>query len=341
MNRLLNAGAGGGRRRAREDGFSLAPRPSPLAPLFLLLCLLGGMFASAETANRIIAIVNDDVITEADVTASMKSLLEEGNPGDLPDDHAAQMQQAVLSRLIEQRLLLQEAKRVGVTLSSEEVMERLDEIRARVGSEELFRRSLSEAGLSEEQLKERLREQLLVQKLIDAKIRSTIMVSPGEIASQLQAHPEEAKPGDRVRASHILIRVAEQRSIEQARALIEEIRQKLVGGASFADLAKQYSEDPQADEGGDMGWVAQGQLLPELDAELFRLKPGEVSGPIQTRLGFHLLKLEERRTAASLSMLEANRAIYEQLFQQKFQAAMKRWLAELKRKAYIDIVHAS
>ena len=228
-----------------------------------------------------------------------------------------------------------------MTLSDQDVIERLDDIRARVGSEELFRRSLAGAGLSEEQLKERLREQLLVQKLIDAKIRSAIMVSPQEIASQLQTHPEEVKPGDRVRASHILIRVTESRSAEQASALITEIRQQLDGGASFAELAKRYSEDPQADEGGEMGWVAQGQLLPELDAELFRLKPGEISGPIQTRLGFHLIKVDERRTAASLSVLEANRAIYQRLFEQKFQAAMKRWLSELKRKAYIEFVHAS
>ena len=72
-----------------------------------------GLQAVAETINRIVAIVNDEVITEADVTASMKSLLAEQNPGDLPDDHAAQMQEAVLNRLIEQRLLLQEARRVG------------------------------------------------------------------------------------------------------------------------------------------------------------------------------------------------------------------------------------
>ena len=90
-----------------------------------------------------------------------------------------------------------------------------------------------------------------------------------------------------------------------------------------------------------MGWVAQGELMPELDAALFSLKPGEYSRPIQTHLGFHLVKVEERRTAESLSVAEANRSVYQRLYQQKFQDAFGRWLAQLKRRAYIEIVAGS
>jgi len=108
--------------------------------------------------------------------------------------------------------------------------------------------------------------------------------------------------------------------------------------ADFAALAKRYSEDSHAEDGGLMDWVAQGELMPELDAALFSLAPGEVSAPIQTRLGLHLLHVEERRSAASLSVTEAHRAVYQQLYQRKFQHAFARWLAQLKRRAYIDIL---
>ncbi len=297
--------------------------------------------AWAATVNRILVVVNEDIITEADVTSHVTALLEDQH-GPAPDEaSSSEMHQAILHRLIEQRLMLQEARRSGTTISSDDVLRRLGEVRKRFVSEEEFQHSLAESGLSEEQLKEQIRDQLTIQAIIDAKVRSTINVSPQEVAQELERHPELAKPGDRVRASHILIRVNESRSEEQARALIADLHRQLTSGAPFSALAKRDSEDPHAEDGGQMGWVAQGELLPELDAALFRLKPGELSAPIQTRLGFHLVKVEERRTATDLSITEANRSIYQRLYQQKFEQAFDRWLNELKRRAYIEIVKES
>ena len=120
--------------------------------------------------------------------------------------------------------------------------------------------------------------------------------------------------------------------------MIETLHRQLQQGADFAALAKRYSEDSHQDDGGDMGWVAQGELLPELDAALAALPLETVSDPIQTRLGFHLLKVAERRSAASLPMTEANHAISQQLYRQKFQVAFNRWMTDLKRRAYIEIL---
>ena len=204
-------------------------------------------------------------------------------------------------------------------------------------SEETFRRSLVEAGLSEETLKQNIRDQLTVQRLIDQEVRAKLTVSPQEVAREVDAHPEEAKPGWRVRASHLLVRVGPHRSEAQARALIEDLRRRLAEGAEFAELARRYSEDSQAQDGGLMDWVAEGELMPELDRALFQLAPGGVSEPIQSRLGFHLLRMEERRSAANLSVLEAHGAVYNRLYQQKYHDTFDRWMAELKRGAYIEI----
>ena len=311
--------------------------PLSSVSIVVVLCVASGIRVWAETANRIVAIVNDDIITEADVLSYASAQFDDPQETQRVDPRSVEMQLVVLRRLIEQRLILQEAKRAGVSVATEEILEHLETLRSHFDSDEAFEQSLADSHLTQEQLKEKIREQLMVQRLIDAKIRSTIVVSPQEVAREIGAHPELAKQGDRVRAAHILIRVNEKRSAESARARIEEISKQLSAGAEFGSLAKRYSEDPHAAEGGAMSWVAQGELMPELDAALFRLTPGEWSQPIQTRLGFHLVKVEERKPAESLSTQEAHRTVYQQLYQQKFQDAFVRWLTQLKRHAYIEI----
>ena len=308
--------------------------------VLLALCLAAGWGAAparADTINRIVARVNDDVITEADVESHVSSLLEQ--PEELPKDLTpSDMRKAVLQRLVQQRLLLQEAKKQGVPVATDEVMRRFDDVQERAGSEEEFQRVLAESHLTKEQLKEQLRDQLTIQRLVDLKVRSLISVSPYEVAQELDAHPDLSKPGDRIRALHILIRVNDGRSAEKAQALIGDVHRSLQRGADFMGLAKRYSEDPHRNEGGDLGWVAQGELLPELDQALFALQPGEVSAPIQTQLGFHLLKAVERKTSESLSVTEANHAVYEQLYQKKFQDIFTRWMKGLTQDAYIEVL---
>ena len=292
--------------------------------------------ARANTVNRIAAFVNDEVITEADVESHVSSLLEQ--PEELPKDLTPeQVRQAVLQRLIQQRLMLQEAKKLGIPVTMDEIARRFEEVRERAGSEEEFQRVLAESHLTREQLKEQMRDQMLIQRLIDLKVRSLISVSPHEVSEVVSAHPELSKPGDRIRALHILIRVNESRSADKAQALIGDLRRSLDRGADFMKLAQRYSEDPHRDEGGDLGWVAQGELLPELDAALFSLQPGECSAPIQTQLGFHLLEAVERKTSESLSVTEANHAVYERIYQQKFQEIFTRWMQDLTHHAYIDV----
>ena len=322
----------------RQTG-KLANWPTTASWLCVLLCsLLYGQSAAGETVNRIVAIVNDEVITEADVAAQVHSILAEGEHPDLTDAESLQMQMVVLRHLIEQRLILQEAKKLGVVVGSNEVAQHLEVLRSRAGSEEAFQQRLAESSTTEEALREKIREQLLVQRVIDAKVRSTIVVTPLEVSRALGEQPDLAKPGERVRVLHLLVRVTEDRTEAEARSRITDLHRQLANGADFAALAQRYSEDPNAADGGAMGWVAPGELMPELGAAMKSVAVGAVSEPIQTRLGFHLIKVEERRTASELSVTDANRAVYQQLYQQKFDVAMKRWLSELKSRAYIEIL---
>jgi parvulin-like peptidyl-prolyl isomerase len=282
--------------------------------------------------------VNGDVITEADVASHVSELLDAQPPEAASKLDPADVHQAMLRHLLEQRLILQEAKQLNLTVGPDEIAGRLEKIRKKFDSDEAFAAALAQAHLAKEELKEQIHQQLMVDRLIDAKVRATISVSPQEVAKELERRPEVARTGDRVRASHILVRVSDTRSEEKARALVEDLHRQLTGGANFAQLATRYSEDPHADAGGSMGWVAQGELLPELDQALFSLEPGQLSAPLKTRLGFHLVRVDERRTATSLSLLEANTAVYQELYELKFKEALRRWIGELVRKAYIEII---
>lgn len=299
--------------------------------------------AWAETADRIVAVVNDDVITEADITAYLRAQLQDGEEGDEGEGtrppRAVARQRAMLDQLIEHRLILQEAKRAGLSADAGEVASQLEAMRSRFGSQEELQASLAASGLSLEGVREKIREQLLVRRLIDEKVRAGIQVSPQEVARALQEQPELREPGEHVRAAHLLIRVSDVRSEAEARALIEDLDRQIAAGAEFSEIARRYSEDPSREDGGEMGWVQRGELLPELDRALFALKEGERSAPLQTRLGFHLLRTEERQATPPRSTTDAHRLASRRLYQQKFEEAFARWLAELKARAYLQILH--
>ena len=308
----------------------------------LILCLSSGVAVSAhaDTVDRIAAIVNDDVITEADITSHVAALLdeEEGPAPDAPRPEAQQMRETVLHRLIDERLILQEAKRTGQTVTNDDVERELDQVAQRAGSQEAFEQSLRQSGIPRERLKERIREQLLAQRAIDAKVRGTITISPQEVATELAAHPPPAAGGGgQIHARHLLIRVSERRSEDDARRLAEELAGRLARGEEFAALAKQYSEDGSAQDGGDMGWVGQGTLMPELDAALFLLQPGQVSPPVKTALGYHLLKADARGAPGATETDRAKAMATQAIYRRKFHEAMQRWVEELRRQAYIEI----
>jgi len=284
-----------------------------------------------------VAIVNDEIVTESDLLSQLSALLHDEDPP-AAAAQAQQMRQAVLQRLIDERLIIQEAKRMGVTVGSDDVAERLRNIRARFERDEEYAAMLKESGLTEEQLKLKLRQQLLVQKAIDTKIRSRVLVSPAELTGASGLASNSAQAGEEVLAQHLLIRVTKERPAEQALAMATQLHEQLRSGASFEELARAYSEDPHAQEGGRLGWVRHGELLPELDETLFALRDGECSAPIKSALGFHLVKVLERRSLSEEQAAASRRETEQRLYQDKFTKAMTQWLQELRRRAYIQLM---
>jgi len=296
-----------------------------------------GPSAHAATANRIVAVINDDIITQGDINVRLSGLMQEAGAEHLGAGQAEMMRQAVVERLLEERLILQEAKRLKLTIDPKEVTDRMKMVRERLGSKEAFDAMLAQTGLNEEQLKMKLREQLLVQKAIDEQVRRRIVITPAEVAQAATVPPTSTEHEEEVDAYHLMIRVTDERPAAEAEQLVNQLHEQLLAGADFSELAKQHSEGPHAEDGGHLGWLRPGELMPELDDVLFKLQPGEVSGPLQTRLGFHLLKVAARRGAAQAHLSDADQA-EARLYQQKFAKAIQKWLESLRQKAYIQVM---
>ncbi len=204
-------------------------------------------------------------------------------------------------------------------------------------NQEAFAEALRQQNLSMEDLKSRYRDQLTVQKLIDREIRYRVTVSPTEVTEAYQKHLQEFKVPAAVQAAVIVIRPKDAFDVARAQDLAHSLHDQLVKGEDFYDLARRYSDGPNAKMGGRLGFLEQGKSLKEIDQVLFTVKTGDISPVIRTAAGFHLFKVESIRPARQATLEEVQTRIQEKLFQQKLAARYEDWIKKLKAKSYIDI----
>lgn len=315
------------------------------AAFLLIIFFAAGAFVmtapvrAAEIIERILAVVNDEIITEQDLNFAMAPVIAQYRTtytGDELEEKLKTARREFLSKLIDDRLILSEAKRKQVIVKDNEVDDMMTEVRNKFPSREVFLHAIEEQGLTEKKLWNRFKDQLMTQKLVAYEVRSKVAVSPGEVSDYYKAHADEFKQGDRVKLQHILIRTAS-RSDEDAKAVADSVEQQLKEGKPFEDLAKTYSEGAEAKDGGDMGWMERGQLLGDIDEKVFALEKGGVTAPIKSSLGYHIFKVVDRETSSVRPLSEVRDQIQEMLSRQKFETRMNAWLKDLKKNAYISI----
>ncbi len=243
----------------------------------------------------------------------------------------------ILNQIIEDKLILSRARALDIKVADSEINEKLDYIKKGFPSEDEFYKTLETQDVTVGTLKDRYRDQLLMKKIVDMEVKSRVSVLPSEINDYYEKHKEEFKRDEKYKVKNILIKATDEVSLELAKVEIDDIYNKLKEGQDFDELAKQKSQGPNAENGGDLGYIERGRMLEGLDDAIFKLKPGEFSGPIKSEIGYHVFKVEDIQYGRHLALDEVKKDIELLLFKEKFVVEIGKWINGLKSKAYISI----
>ena len=296
--------------------------------------------AHAATINKVVAVVNDEVITQQDVEQLLSVLYAQYSQEFKGDELLQKMEQVkkdILNQIIEDKLVLSRAKELNMKVTESEIDERLDYIKKGFPKEEEFYKTLETQGITVANLKDRYRDQIMMKKLVDYEVKSKISVLPSEISDYYEKHRSQFREGDKYRVKNILVKAKDDVSFELAKVEIDNVYNKLKAGENFDDLAMKSSQGPNAEKGGDMGYIEKGQMLEALDDAIFKLKPGEFSEPVKSEIGYHIFKVEDIQYGKQASLEEKQKDIQMNIFQDKFKVMVSEWLSGLKKKAYISI----
>lgn len=292
-------------------------------------------------ANTVVAVVNGEPVTLHDIDEAIFPLYQRFAEDGLPEEEwRSRLREArsqALTQVVEERLMSQAAREAQIAVDGADVIAKLEEAKGRFKSPEAFATALAESGLTESALKQRYADQLRIQRLVERDVRARVTVSPADINEYYAAHGEMLRDSSAYHLRHLLLHITDPAKEAAVRQQAESLKSRERMGVSFAKLAQQYSQDASAAQGGDLGWVKRAELMPELAAMIATLPIGQVSEPIRTPAGYHLFKVEEKKTAEPLTPEQVQVEVERLLYRQKFDALFQQWLDKLKREAYIEI----
>jgi len=264
----------------------------------------GAPRAERELVDRVVAVVEDEAIFQTDIDQAVSQYMIEQGRTSLPDSARRTLEKQILDSMVGDKLIVAQAKELGIEVSFEEVEENVEQTIAekqeQLGGEEAFQKQLELEHLSIEELKRLYRDQIRTRMLVDKVIageidRSKLAVSDEELRKSYEQN--KALLPSRPEVVHLQTIFfsfdSSKDASEAARKKAEEIYEQIRDGADFADMAEKYSEDPSAALGGDLGFIQLGDLRDRAFAEAAaKLKPGEVGPPVRTSLGYHIIKVE-------------------------------------------------
>lgn len=284
------------------------------------------------------AIVNGKPISYKDFSQEMdiyqRRMMEQGRA--IPEQYLPNVRAQMIQEMINSELLWQTSKKEGIEIKKEDVQTELDKIKT---EPEKFQQILSVMKLNEDQLKEKLATNMAVKALLEKKVFSGIEVSDEEAKKFYDSNPDYFRRPEQVRARHILKKVDEgatEKQKAEARKALEGIKARILAGEDFAELAKKESDGPSKEVGGDLGYFAKGKMVKPFAEAAFSLKPNEVSDIVETRFGYHIIKVLDRRDASDVPFAETKQRIVQNLKNEKMKEKLSSYLAELRKDAKIE-----
>ena len=332
--------------------------------------------AATQVVEEIITRVNNQIITRSEFLRSKDQLKEEVKQQDAAnaDKVYGQREKDILRDLIDQQLLLEKGKDLGFT-GDTELIKRLDQMRKEMKLESMedLEKAAAAQGLSYEDFKQNLRNQIITQKVIGEEVGSHLTIAKEEQQKFYDEHKSEMEQPEAIQLSEILVAPAkppaaenkpaanqatadhagsaattpapaatavnydEAAALAAAQAKANDLLEQIRKGASFEDIAKKYSDGPTAAQGGDLGLFKRGALAKELEDKTFAMKAGDISEVIRTKQGYVILKVNQHQAAGIPDMKEVLPRVQDALYYQKLQPALRAYLTKLREEAYIDI----
>ncbi len=331
-----------------RDLVSVRVQMKAFRAIFVAVAVCGfGCALHAELANGIHAIVHDTVITYQDVENRTVPVIEElrrqyRNQPDVYNQKLTEALNESLEYLLERQLILHEFNTAGYAVPETVIEEYMEErIRAGFPDRVTFTKTLQAEGSTLEKFRLKMREQFIVEQMRIKNISGELVISPHKIESYYLAHTNDYKLDDEVKLRMIVLNKPVSGDAASVRKLAEEIIRKIKEGAAFAEMAAVYSEGRQGREGGDWGWVQKydrdGALVlrKELADVAFSLKPGELSGVIETPEVIYLMLVEDRRPAHIKALSEVRGEIERNMITEERARIQKNWIDRLKQKTFI------
>jgi peptidyl-prolyl cis-trans isomerase C len=294
-----------------------------------------------QTSHNKVAVVNGTVITQEDLDKEMKQfqqqLLSRGRSPS--DSELVGIKNEVLENLINLELLYQGAQKNGSILDEADINKQLEEIKKQFSNEAEFGGVLAKMNISEADLRSKLKKNMAIQQFIDTRFAQKVTISGEEAKSYYDSHLDSFKQPEEVKASHILIKIDSQdKESQKAEALekLKEVQKKLNKGDDFAALAKEFSQGPSSARGGDLGYFRRGQMVKPFEEAAFALRPGEVSDIVETRFGYHLIKVFDKKPETTMAFKDIKEKLQQYLKQGKVRKQVSAYVEELKGKARVE-----
>lgn len=307
-----------------------------------LLFMVLGIPDSAETKvfDRVVAKVNNEIITLSSVE-ERAGVLKQKYGKDLKSTSEKEILQEALNMIVEEKLQIQEGKKMGLEVDDAAVEAALENIRKTNNiAEGQLEAMLESEGRSMESYKDHVRDQIIVSKITRFELGGRLNISDKSIAKYYHDNQKEFWQLGKARAKHILLlvekdlpEVSKNKKFLQAKKILGEIK----AGKDFSEAAKEYSEDISASSGGDIGFVEKGKMVPEFEKAVFSLKEGEISDIVVTEYGYHIVKVEEVLPGKTLPFKEIKERIRQILAGKKQKSVYDEWIKELKKSSFIEI----
>ncbi len=302
--------------------------------------------AEIEVVDRIVAIVNNDIVSLVDLEQMMKPYMGKIRSSKYPPEKRSELmdklREDVLNQLISQKLTDQESRRAGIVVSEKEVDNAVNRIKEEnFYSDKELKAALGKEGLSIEDYRNRMREQIVRSRLVSMEVKSKVVITRDEIKAYYESHQEEYQGGKKYRLRNIVLKIPspdDQEGKAKIGKKMEMILAKLKKGEPFDKTARQYSEAPSAAEGGNLGEIDHDVLAPQLQETFKDMKSGQLTPVLDTDQGYQIFLIEEVIEGAGKSLEEASPEIEDKLFQEIVNKKFQSWLEDLRKRSHIKII---